>query len=124
MSLSYRTEYQVGQSRRVCRTYTGIPAFAAILFDLIFGLIFELVVSLIALAFRLVVLALLLAMQVLKTTVKTAAAVLSIAISILTVPFVLLHHAVRRIRPGMGAEANDPRRGGILKPEWAFSREV
>ncbi len=120
MSLSYRTEYQVGQGRRVCRTYTGAQAFAAILFDLVFGL----VVSVLGLAFRLVVLALLLAGQVLKIAGKTAVAVLSIAVSILTLPFALLHQGVRRIQLQRGTGVNDPRRAGVVKPEWAFSREV
>jgi len=124
MSLSYRTEYQVGRDRRICRTYTGVQAFAAILFDLVFGLVFELIVSVIALSFRLVVLLMVFVSQILKITTKLAVAILSVGVSILTLPFALLHHAIHRFQSPVGTGRNQFQRPGVLKPEWAYSREV
>lgn len=58
MALYYRTEYRIGNRGRICRSYTGLAAFGAIVFDLGFGLIFELVTAVIGLSLRLVCMAL------------------------------------------------------------------
>ncbi len=107
MALYYQTEYRLGGCGRISRSYTGFQAFFAILFDLVFGLVFELVASVIGLALRFVFLALQVALVLITKSWSTLVAVMAAALSLFTLPFVVLHQAVDRLR---SAEA----RGAVI----------
>ncbi len=126
MALYYQTQYRLGRRGRVCRSYTGFQAFVAILFDLVFGLIFEVVASVFALAFRLMFLSLGLAVQLLKITWSVAIAVMTVVVSVLTLPFAILHQLVTGSSSSDSdqRDANSYHQESSRKPEWAFSREV
>lgn len=124
MALHYQTECRVG-TRRINRSYNGYQAFVAIVFDLVFGLIFELVSMAVALAVRLVSLVLQLGVYVLNGGGKALLTALSMAVYVLTFPFMLLHQAV--VRSGLshgGWSHPDQPAARVRKPDWAFSREV
>ncbi len=124
MALCYHTEYRLGGRGRVSRSYTGFQAFVAILFDLVFGLVFELVTSVIGLALRLVYLAFHVAFIVLRKSWSTLVAVMAAAVFLFTLPFVVLHQAVDRLRSRTKAGRRDFYRAGTIKPDWALGREV
>lgn len=124
MALSYRTEYQIGNRGRISRSYTGVAAFGAIFFDLVFGLLFELVACVIGLALRLVVLALRLALLVLTRSWSTLVTVAAAVLSLVTLPFVMLHHAVNRLRSRIESGRRECRPASLAKPDWALAREV
>jgi hypothetical protein len=124
MALYYQTEYRLGKRGRISRSYTGIQAFVAILFDLVFGLVFELVTSVISLALRLVILALELGVGVLRKTFSTLVVLMAALVFILTLPFVVLHQAVDRLRTRIDSDRRDSGAVSTVKPDWALSREV
>jgi hypothetical protein len=126
MALHYQTEYRLGCRGRICRSYTGFPAFVAIGLDLVFGLLFEFVATMFALAVRLLILTVRLAVHVVKVNWKILVAAMTLIVYILTLPFALLHAAVDRLRSRGEAEPVDPRpcAASSPKPSWAFSREL
>ena len=124
MALSYQTEYRLGCRGRIRRSYTGYQAFFAIFFDLLFGLVFELVASVIGLAMRLVFRVLQVAVVVLCKSWSTLVAVMAVVVSLLTLPFVVLHQAVDRLRSRTRAGKRDFYRAATIKPDWALGREV
>ena len=124
MALHYQTEYRIGGRGRISRSYTGFPAFLAIFFDLVFGLVFELVVGVIGLAMRIVFLALHVALVVMTKSWSTLVAVMAAALSLFTLPFVVLHQSVDRLRSRTEASRRESFRASIIKPDWALGREV
>jgi hypothetical protein len=124
MALSYQTEYRLGCRGRIRRSFTGYQAFFAIFFDLVFGLVFELVTSVIGLALRLVFRILQVTLVVLCKSWSTLVAVMAVVLSLLTLPFVVLHQAVDRLRSRTEAGRRDSYRASTAKPDWAFGREV
>ena len=124
MALHYQTEYRIGGRGRISRSYTGFPAFFAILFDLVFGLVFELVVSMIGLALRIFSLAFQVALVVLTKSWSTLVAVMAATLSLLTLPFVVLHQSVDRLRSRTEASRRESYRASTIKPDWALGREV
>ena len=124
MALHYQTEYRLGARGRISRSYTGFPAFFAILFDLVFGLVFELVVSVIGLALRIVSLAFQVAVLVMIKSWSTLVAVMAVALSLFTLPFVVLHRSVDRLRSRTEAGRRESYRASTIKPDWVLGREV
>ena len=124
MALYYQTEYRLGGRGRISRSYTGFQAFFAILFDLVFGLVFELVAGVIGLALRLVFLALQVASVVLSKSWSTLVAIVAAALWLVTLPFVVLHQMVNRLRSRTEAGGRDYYRTSTMKPDWALGREV
>jgi hypothetical protein len=124
MALYYQTEYRLGKRGRISRSYTGIQAFVAILFDLVFGLVFELVSSVIGLALRLVILVVQLAVVVLRKSWSTLIVLMAALVFVLTLPFVLLHQAVARLRTRIEADRRGSYAVSTIKPDCALSREV
>jgi hypothetical protein len=124
MALYYQTEYRLGNRGRISRSYTGFQAFVAIFFDLIFGLVFELVTSVLSLLLRLTVCFLQLGVVVFRKSWGTLVAVMAAIVSLATLPFVLLHHAVDRLRSRIEADRRDSYPISTVKPDWALSREV
>jgi hypothetical protein len=124
MALYYQTEYRLGKRGRISRSYTGFQAFVAIFFDLIFGLVFELVTSVLSLLLRLTVCFLQLGVVVFRKSWGTLVAVMAAIVSLATLPFVLLHHAVDRLRSRIEADRRDSYPISTVKPDWALSREV
>jgi hypothetical protein len=124
MAIYYQTEYRLGRRGRIRRSYTGMRAFAAIFLDLIFGLVFETVASAIGLAFRVSALAAHLVLQVAKTGLKILVAALATVAFLATLPFALLHQAVRQVgslHPAAGRHVDGD---SALKPEWVLGREL
>jgi hypothetical protein len=124
MALQYQTEYRLGNRGHVRRSYTGLQAFVAIIFDLIFGLVFELVTSVISLALRLVVLLIRFAAVVLVRSWGTLVSLMTAFVYLVTFPIVLLHHAVERLRSQVSTDGPSSHMGSSAKPDWAFGREV
>lgn len=124
MALYYQTEYRLGSRGRISRSYTGFQAFFAILLDLVFGLVFELVTGVIGMALRLVYLSIQIGVLVLRMVWSMLVAIMAAIVSILTLPFVLLHHAVNRLRSRIDAGRRDSYPTATTKPNWALSREV
>ena len=126
MALYYQTEYRLGNRGRICRSYTGFPAFVAIVFDLIFGLLFELISTAISLAVRLVVLVVQLLVKLLTIYWKVLVAAMTFLVYVVTLPFAWLHEAVDRLRSGSPAARTEPQPDptSLRKPSWALSREV
>ena len=125
MALYYQTEYRLGRGRgRITRSYTGFQAFVAIVLDLVFGLFFELITGAIALALRLIYLTLRIGFAVLRKSWSTLVAVMAAVVSLLTLPFVALHHAVDRLRSPILADRRRSYAASAIKPEWALNREV
>jgi hypothetical protein len=126
MALYYRTEYRLGNRGRVCRSYTGFPAFVAIVMELVFGLLFELVFSVFALATQIAVLAVHLTLRLFQLYWRFMIAAMTLVVYAVTMPFVWIHDLVDGLRYG-GRTERDSGRGspeGVRKPSWAFSREV
>jgi hypothetical protein len=126
MSLHYQTEYRLGSRGRICRSYTGFQAFVAICFDLVFGLLFELFTTAISLAIRVVILAVQLVVQMLRINWKILVAAMTLLVSVLTLPFAMIHEAANRLRSRRQPDETDPQPWPTStgKPEWALSREV
>jgi hypothetical protein len=124
MALYYQTEYRLGRRGRISRSYTGIQAFVAILFDLVFGLAFELVTIVMGLALRLVILAVHIGVVVVQKSWSTLIVLMAALVFILTLPFVLLHQAVGRLRMRIEADRRDSDAVSTVKADWALSREV
>ena len=125
MALYYQTEYRLGRRHgRITRSYTGFQAFLAIVLDLVFGLFFELITGAIALALRLIHLTLRIGFAVLRKSWSTLVAVMAAVVSLLTLPFVALHHAVDRLRSPVLADRRRSYAASAIKPEWALNREV
>lgn len=126
MALHYQTEYRLGSRGRICRSYTGFPAFVAICLDLVFGLLFEFVATALTLTTRLVVWTLRLFLRVLKVNWKILVAAMTLIVYILTLPFALLNGAVDRLRPRRETDPDESQHSPTtnLKPSWALSREV
>jgi hypothetical protein len=126
MALHYQTEYRLGDRGRICRSYTGFQAFAAIGLDLVFGLLFELVSSAIGLGIRILALAIRLVVRMLRINWRILVAVMTFVVYVVTLPFAWIHLTADGLRsrgkierPQPGASP-DP----VLKPSWALSREV
>src|SRR5437763_16747265 len=111
MALHYQTEYRLGSRGRICRSYTGLQAFVAIVLDLIFGVTFELLATAIGLSVRLVVLMVQFGVEFLKVNWKILVAAMALVVYIMTLPFALLHAAVVRLRSGNGTDRTDPQPG-------------
>jgi len=125
MALHYQTEYRLGNRGRICRSYTGFPAFVAIIFDLVFGLLFELLTMTISLVVRLAILVVELVVHMLKINWKLLVAAMTLIVYVITLPFALLHEAVDRFRSrGKPDQAAPPYPASNAKPSWALSREV
>jgi hypothetical protein len=126
MALHYQTEYRLGNRGRICRSYTGFQAFLAIGLDLVFGLLFELVCSGIGLAVWIVTRTARLIVRLLRIYWRVLVATLTAIVYVITLPFVWVHRAVDRLRPGRREERPDSwaRRDAVMKPSWALSREV
>jgi len=123
MALHYQTECRVG-TRRINRSYNGFQAFVAIVFDLVFGLTFELVSAVIRLGVWLVSLVLELGVQGLTRGGKALLTAISMAVYVLTYPFMLLHEAVIRFGWAHRGSRRYDQPATDRKPDWAFSREV
>jgi hypothetical protein len=125
MSLSYHAEYRVGpRGGRVCRSYTGLRAFLAILFDLVFGTICDVVAAVFTLAARALVLSVHIVVELLKLCWRLVVFVATAVIHVLALPSRLLHG---RIDPATYQRWPTPAsmpRGRHLKPDWALGREV
>jgi len=129
MALYYQSEFRLGRRcGRRSRSYTGFPAFVAIVIDLTFGLtfglIFELLSGLIALTLRLFVLTLHLVVHLLRVHWKIAVVVVTSVVYILTLPFAMLHQVVKRVKWEGRDWREEAHAGSIPKPEWGFSREL
>jgi hypothetical protein len=124
MALYYRTEYRLGGRGRISRSYTGLQAFVAIVFDLLFGLVFELVMSVISVTLRLGFLALRIGLMVLTRSWRTMVAVTAAILSVVTLPFVVLHHTVNRLRARPEDGPRSSYAASTIKPDWALSHEV
>jgi hypothetical protein len=121
MALHYQTEYCLGHRGRIRRSYTGFPAFVAIVFDLVFGLLFELVFATLGLAIRIAVLTTHLIVRVLQLYWRLLVGLTTLIVYVATLPFVWIHDAVDRFRPeAVDERASSPPR----KPSWAMGREV
>jgi hypothetical protein len=92
--------------------------------DVVFGLVFELVVSVIGVALRLVFLALQVVVVVLSRSWSTVVAVIAAALSLVTLPFAVLHQAVDRLRSRSESGGCESYRDSTIKPDWSLSREV
>lgn len=127
MALHYQTEYRLGNRGRICRTYTGFQAFVAIALDLAFGLFFELVFATFGLAIRVAVLTARLVIRMLQLYWRAMVAAMTLAVYMVTLPFVWIHQAVDRFRSSAAEEPGARCRWGSessRKPIWAFGREV
>jgi hypothetical protein len=78
----------------------------------------------IGLAFRLVFLTFQAGVVLLRNSWRTLGALMAALFSILTLPFVVLHHAVDRLRSGIAAGRRDSYDSSTVKPDWAMGREV
>jgi hypothetical protein len=125
MALYYQTEYRLGRRcGRITRSYTGFQAFLAIVLDLVFGLFFELITGAIGLALRLICLTVQIGFAFVRLSWSTLVAVTAALVSLLTLPFVALHHAVDRLRSRIEADRCRSYPASTIKPEWALNREV
>ncbi len=123
MALHYQTECRVG-TRRINRSYNGFQAFVAIVFDLVFGLVFELVSAVFRLAVWLVSVVLELGVEGLTRGGKALLTAISMAVYVLTYPFMLLHEAVVRFGWAHRYSRQDDQPASARKPDWAVGREL
>jgi hypothetical protein len=126
MALHYQTEYRLGDRGRICRSYTGLQAFAAIGLDLVFGALFELVSSAIGLGIRIVALAIRLVVGMLRINWRILVALMTYVVYAVTLPFAWIHLTADGLRSRGKIDRTEPRASPapVVKPSWALSREV
>lgn len=126
MALHYQTEYGLGRRGRIRRSYTGYQAFVAIACDLVFGLLFELVFSIIGLALKIVALTIQLMVRLLQLYWRFLVAVMTVVVYAVTMPFVWVNLAMRRLRSrqGRGRDEGGWTSDPLQKPSWAYGREL
>jgi hypothetical protein len=124
MALYYQTEYRMGRRGRICRSYTGLQALAAIGIDLFFGLIFEFLLLLPGLIARVVVIMFRFAVELLRRVWKILVEGMTVLVYLLTLPFALLHLGADWLWSQLTAGRPNRRRSRADKPDWSLGREV
>jgi hypothetical protein len=126
MALSYQTEYRLGDRGLIRRSYTGFQALVAIGLDLVFGLAFELVGLTLVLMGRVMAWTARRVIRLLVLYWRFLVAVMTLVVSAVTLPFVMLHRGAERLRARDrgGPVREEPARSAVDKPSWAFAREL
>ncbi len=126
MSLSYQTEYRLGDRGVIRRSYTRFQAFIAIGLDLVFGLAFEFVGIALAWAGRAIAWSARHVARLLVCYWRFLVAAMTLVISMVTLPFVVLHGCAEwlRSRDRGGPLGDEPDRSAVDKPSWAYARDL
>jgi hypothetical protein len=120
MMFYFQTECRIGnRGRRICRRYTGLEAFVAILLEFTLRLAIDVVLLLVVFGVRFATWILKTAMQLARQSWRTAVAVMTVIVYVLTLPFVLLNRAADRHRPRNGPDSTPHAAAFTGKPDWS-----